>query len=497
MGRPIRSIVIVGGGTAGWTAAAYLNRALGRRVEITVVESERIGRIGVGEATVPTLRNTFAFIGMDEADWMPKCNATFKSAVKFVNWKKRQPGQPEHSYYHPFFVHPEPFATPWERPYFVRMGQGFSTVHYWLRNWMAGDRRTFGEVTNPLQRLCELNKSPRPLPGSGVPDPGFAYAYQFDAALIAQYLRELAVGRGVKHVIADVQRVELDDKGHVSRLHTEQGPVVEGELFIDCSGFRALLIEGALKEPFVSANDYLLCDSAVALPSNNDPEKNDLRPYTQANAQGHGWIWEIPLYHRDGSGYVYCSKTTTASEAEETLRRFMGPRAQDGVKANHIKMRVGHHRRSWVNNVVAIGLSSCFVEPLESTTIFLIEYEIACLLQQLPDSDFDEQRRRRYNELILDAFQDVRDFIVLHYCLTDRDDTEFWRQVRAAPVPDSLQAKIDRFAEGVIMPEGTAVRLFETRSFACILSGMGYPFRRSPPSSTRSTTPPPARCWPR
>src|SRR5262249_42231613 len=160
--------------------------------------------------------------------------------------RKPAAGQTEHVYYHPFFMHPEPLVTPWERPYFVRMGLGFSTVHYWLRNWLAGDRRTFGEVVNPLQRLCELRKAPKPLPGSDAPDPGFPYAYQFDAALIAQYLRDLAVARGVRHIVADVQRVERDDRGYVKRLHTEQGVVVGGELFVDCSGFRALLIEEAL-----------------------------------------------------------------------------------------------------------------------------------------------------------------------------------------------------------------------------------------------------------
>lgn len=478
----IRKIVIVGGGTAGWLSAAYLNRAFGANMEIVVVESERIGRIGVGEATVPTLRDTLAFIGMDEDEWMPRCNATFKSAVKFVGWRKPSVTGQEHVYYHPFFAHPEPLVNPLGRPFFMKSGQGFSLVHPWLKRWLGGQRETFGAVCNPLQRLCELNKSPRPLPGSGVADPRFRYAYQLDAALIAEYLRELATGRGVRHVRLDVVGGTLDERGHIDRLHTEQGVDVEGDLFLDCTGFRGLLINEIVGEPFIRQNNFLLCDSAVAMPARNDPERDDLRPYTTANAMPNGWIWEIPLYHRDGTGYVYSSQTTDGAAAEQSLRAFLGPRCDDAASANHIKMRVGYNRRSWVGNCVAVGLSSCFVEPLESTTIFLIEFELAHILLHFPDLGFDPQFLDRYNSAIQEAFEDMRDFIVMHYCLTNRDDSEFWRRVRhELPIPDSLQVKLARFASGEIMPEGAHLRLFEARSFACILSGMDFPFRRSAP----------------
>lgn len=482
MAHPVKRIVIVGGGTAGWLSAAYLNRAFGDRVAITLIESPRIGRIGVGEATVPTLPTTFAFLGMEEADWMPRCNAAFKSGVRFVNWKKPLPGTTQHAYFHPFFSYPEPQLASFPKPFHARFGTGFSLAHHWMKRWMRGERDvTFGTAANPLQRLCELNKAPKPIPGSGVPDPGFKYAYHFDAALVAEFLRDMAVGRGVVHKRLDVTQVLLDERGFVNKLTTEQGVDVEGDFFLDCSGFRGLLINQALKEPFISQNNYLLCDTAVALPARNDPAGAGLRPYTQANAMGHGWIWEIPLYHRDGTGYVYCSKTTTPSEAEETLRSFLGPRAWD-APANHIKMRVGYNERVWVKNCVAVGLSSLFVEPLESTTIFLIEYQLALLLMHFPDLDFDQTRIDRYNEQILDAYIDLRDFIVMHYCLTDRDDTSFWRAVREAPVPDTLQAKFERFADSVIVPDGTTPRLFETRSLIAILSGMGFDFRKAAPA---------------
>ncbi|MCP2336078.1 tryptophan halogenase family protein [Actinomadura rupiterrae] len=484
MARPIKRVVIVGGGTAGWLSAAYLNRAFGSQVQITLVESERVGRIGVGEATVPTLRTTFAFLGMKEEEWMPACNATYKSAVRFNDWRKPAADGTRHTYYHPFFHVPEPPVGMYEKPFHTRFGKGISLAHFYVKRKLEGDtglRPTFGDAGMALQRLCELNKAPKPLPGSDAPDPRYRYAYHLDAALIAAYLRDLAVGRGVKHVLADVKHVEVDPRGHVERIVTEQEGTIEGDFFLDCTGFRGMIINGALGERFISQNDHLLCDSAVALPARNDPERDGLRPYTSANARKDGWIWEIPLYHRDGTGYVYCGKTTNPGDAEEELRRFLGGRAMD-VPANHIKMRVGYNERSWVGNCCAVGLSSCFVEPLESTTIALIEYQLALLVLHFPDMDFDDQRRDRYNEMIKGAYLDLRDFIVMHYALTNRDDSQFWRNVREAPLPDSLQEKFAEYAESVVTPDGSRLRLFETRSIWAILTGMQFEFTKAPPS---------------
>lgn len=482
MAPPIRKIVIVGGGTAGWLSAAYLNRAFGDRVEITLVESPRIGRIGVGEATVPTLRSTFAFLGMKEEDWMPRCNATFKSAVRFNDWRKPHPGTEHHVYYHPFFTVPEPAVPVYENSFHKRFGRGVSLAHFWTKLRLAGDprvRSTFGDAGMALQRLCEENRAPKPLPGSDAPNPRFRYAYHFDAALIAAYLRDLATGRGVRHLFDEVQSVAVDPRGHIEKVVTASGAELHGELFLDCTGFRGLLINKALHEPFISAQDALLCDSAVALPADHHPD--GIRPYTSASARGGGWIWEIPLFHREGSGYVYSSAFTSPGQAEGHLRDFLGLRDQ-GAEANHIRMRVGHNRRSWVNNCVAVGLSSCFVEPLESTTIALIEYQLALLVLHFPDADLDERRQARYNELMTSAFEDLRDFVVMHYCLTDRDDTEFWQAVREAPIPDSLQEKLVDYAQSVIIPDGSQLRLFETRSLWAILSGMDFEFTKAPPA---------------
>jgi tryptophan halogenase len=483
MADPIEHVVIVGGGTAGWLSAAYINRAFGPKVRVTLVESPNVPRIGVGEATVPTLRTTFAFLGMKEEDWMPKCNAAFKSAVRFNDWRKPAEGAAQHTYYHPFFDVPEPAVRTYEQPFHKRFGRGLSGAHFWLKRRLAGDTslaETFGDAGMALQRLCELNKAPMPLPGTDAPNPGFRYAYHFDAALIAQYLRDLSVSRGVRHILADVTSVRLGADGSITSVVTASGEVA-GDLFLDCTGFRGLLINKALGEPFVSASDYLLCDRAVALPARNDPERDGLRPYTTANAQGNGWIWEIPLYHRDGTGYVYSSAHITPDQAEQHLRDFLGPRAFD-VPGNHISMRVGHNRRSWVKNCVAVGLSSCFVEPLESTTIALIEYQLALLVLHFPDSDFDELRATKYNDLMVSAYEDLRDFIVMHYHLSNRDDTAFWRDVREAPIPDSLRAKLAEYAESIVIPDGSQLRLFETRSLWAILSGMQFPFTKAPPS---------------
>ncbi|GAB6899194.1 tryptophan halogenase family protein [Kineosporia succinea] len=482
MTEQIRRILIVGGGTAGWLSAAYLNRAFGEKVEITLVESPRIPRIGVGEATVPTLRTTFSFLGMEESDWMPKTQAAFKSAVRFNDWRKPAAGQSRHVYYHPFFTVPEPPVPYFEKPFHKRFGRGVSMAHFWLKAHLEGDTRvrdTFGDAGMALQHLCELNKAPKPLPGSEEADPGFRYAYHFDAALIAQYLAELAGSRGVRRVLADVRDVRVDEHGVIEHVVIEDGSVLTADLYLDCTGFRGLLINQALKEPFVSASEYLLCDSAVAMPAAHKP--GDLAPYTSATARDNGWIWEIPLLDREGTGYVYSSRHTGPDEAEKHLRDYLGERAHD-VEANHIRMRVGHNRRSWVGNCVAVGLSSCFVEPLESTTIALIEYQLALLVLHFPDRHDNELRRGRYNDLMVDAFEDLRDFIVMHYTLTDRDDTEFWTDVRKAPIPESLSRKFAEYARSVIIPDGSQLRLFETRSLWAILSGMGFPFTQAPPA---------------
>lgn len=417
---------------------------------------------------------------------MPACNAAFKSAVRFNAWRKPSESGGTHTYYHPFFSVPEPPIPVYDKPFHKRFGRGLSAGHFWLSDRLTGEHRlstphaSFGDDGMALSALCAANRAPKPLPGSGGPDPGFRYAYHFDAALIAGYLKDLAVGRGVTRVVADVVEVGQDTRGHLTHVLTDDGRRVEGDLFVDCTGFRGLLINKTLREPFVSEGNHLLCDSAVALPARHHPD--GLRPYTSATARDHGWIWEIPLFDREGTGYVYSSATSAPDAAETQLRDHLGDRVLDDRGANHIKMRVGRNARSWVRNCVAVGLSSCFVEPLESSTIALIEYQLALLVLHFPDMEFDSVRQSAYNEATANAFEDIRDFIVMHYCLTDRDDTEFWRAVRALDIPDSLAAKFEEYAVGLVVPDMSQMRLFETRSILAILTGMRFPFRKAAPA---------------
>lgn len=486
MSQQVRDVVIIGGGTAGWLSAAYLNRAFAPHVTITLVESPTVPRIGVGEATVPTLRSTFAFLGMREEEWMPRCKAAFKSAVRFDDWRTPRDPERRHTYFHPFFSVPEPPVSTYERPFHKRFGRGVSSAHFWVREHLdtdGGHARTFGTDGMALSALCEANKAPKPLPGSDSADPGYRYAYHFDAALIAEYLRELSTSRGVRRVVGDVVGVDQDERGHITRVHTRadgEHDDIEGDLFIDCTGFRGLLINQTLKEPFLSEGNHLLCDSAVALPATHHP--GGLRPYTTATARSEGWIWEIPLLDREGTGLVYSSGITGSADAEAHLRSYLGGRGSDDDQANHIRMRVGRNERSWVRNCIAIGLSSCFVEPLESSTIALIEYQLALLVLHFPDKDFDHVRQRRYNDATAKAFEDIRDFIVMHYCLTNRDDSEFWRAVRTLDIPDSLGAKFEEYASSVITPDLSEMRLFETRSIWAILTGMEFEFTKAAPS---------------
>ncbi|MEJ7728087.1 MAG: tryptophan halogenase family protein [Polyangiaceae bacterium] len=476
MDNRIRSILIVGGGTAGWLSAAYLNRALGPGVEITLVESTAIGRIGVGEATIPTLRNTMRFLGAEEEEWMPKCNATFKTAIRFVNWTKpARAGTPD-VYYHPFSERPEKLVAAFDQPYFPVLGEGVSIMHYWLREHLQGVAKApMAYACSPGPRLCDLRKSPR---FRESPEHEIASAYHLDAGLLAGFLRDLAMGRGVKHVVADIAEARLDTSGAIQAVICADGLSLTADLYLDCTGFRGLLINQALGEPFISDTPSLLCDSAVAISARNDPGREGIPPYTQATALGHGWVWDIPLYHRNGCGYVYSSAFLGRDEAEAELRAFLGPRAE-GMEPNHIRIRTGRNRNQWVKNCVSVGLSSCFIEPLESTGIFIVEYQLSTLLTLFPDRSFDEARIRRYNEAIGDCYEELRDFVVMHYCTTDRDDTPFWNAVQHdTVVPDSLKEKLDFFATTLPTTDGLKFAVFRARNYGCILAGM----RRLPKS---------------
>jgi tryptophan halogenase len=311
----------------------------------------------------------------------------------------------------------------------------------------------------------------------------YPYAYQFDASLLAEYLKGYAMQRGVRQVIDEVNEVKLAEDGSIAHVVTQSHGAIAGEIFVDCTGFRGLLINQALDEPFISFADSLLCDSAIALQVPTDIDKDGIEPYTTATAMSAGWSWNIPLYGRIGTGYVYASKFQSKDEAELEFRRHLGP-AAEGLRANHIKMRIGRCRNSWVKNCVAIGLSSGFVEPLESTGIFFIQHAIEELVSHLPGNHIDEEMVRSYNRLIAEGIDGVRDFLILHYCTTERTDTEFWRAVKQVALSSDLQERLDIWKHR--LPNAKNINPtyhgFEFYSYSVMLLGLNYHPQRSLPA---------------
>ncbi|HVT57484.1 MAG TPA: tryptophan halogenase family protein [Thermoanaerobaculia bacterium] len=476
------SVVIVGGGSAGWMTAAYLRKALDAVDSITVIESSAINTIGVGEATFSTIRLFFDFLGLDEKDWMPSCNCTYKIAIRFVNWQ----AGPGH-FYHPF-----------ER---LPVVDGYSLGEWWLK--LKRGKEPFDYSCFNAPALCDHQRSPRFLDGKVFDEKvqeifarepvarnnqlmhhqvQYPYAYHFDATLLAHFLRDYAMARGVKHIVDNVEDVPLREDGSIAHIVTGEHGAIAGDLYVDCTGFRGLLLNKALGEPFISFSDSLLCDSAVALRVPVDIEANGINPFTTATAMSAGWIWNIPLYGRVGTGYVYGSRFQDKDDAEREIRAHLGP-ASDSCPANHIKMRIGRSRRSWVKNCVAIGLSSGFVEPLESTGIFFIQHGIEELVHHFPALQADEEMIKSYNRAVAGCIDGVRDFLILHYRGTDRRDTEFWKATEKVTLPPYLAERLALWKARLPNDRNITPYYhgFESYSYAVMLLGLGYQPRTSLP----------------
>ena len=420
--RLISSIVIVGGGSAGWMTAAALCNALQARCKITLIESEQIGTVGVGEATIPPIRTFNDMLGIDERDFVRATQGSFKLGIEFVNW-----GKLGGRYFHPFGPH----------------GRAFDIVglhQHWLKAKQEGETASFDEHSMAWA-LARAGKFMRPSPDPRSVLSTFDYAYHFDAGLYAKFLRAYSEARGVERVEGKIAKVAQDgETGFVTQVSLEDGRSFGGDLFIDCSGFRGLLIEDALKTGYEDWSHWLPCDRAVAMPCT---KAGDFTPYTRSTAQAAGWQWRIPLQHRTGNGYVYCSQFISDDEAEATLRASLD--GEPLAKANRLKFVTGQRKQFWNKNVVAIGLSSGFLEPLESTSLHLIQAGISKLLALFPTKDFDPLVRDEYNRIASTEFERIRDFIILHYKLTTRDDAALWRYCAAMSIPDSVQFKIDHF----------------------------------------------------
>jgi tryptophan 7-halogenase len=446
----IQKILIVGGGTAGWMAAAAMSKILGPGyAEITLIESDDIGIVGVGEATIPQIRLFNAMLGLDENEFVRETKGSFKLGIQFVDW-----GAPGETYIHPF------------GPYGLDM-EGVSFHAFWLRLNQAGVGHPIDDFSLQAS-AAKRGKFMRPIDAGNSPLSKIAYAFHFDAGLYARYLRRLAEQRGVIRKEGRIVDVALrGEDGFVEAVTNESGERYEADLFIDCSGFRGLLIEGALKTGYEDWRPWLPCDRAVAVPCERvgGPE-----PYTRSTAREAGWQWRIPLQHRVGNGYVYSSNFISDDEAAATLLANLD--AEPLGDPRFLRFVGGRRKKSWNKNVVALGLSSGFMEPLESTSIHMIQSGIANLMTMFPDQGFEQAEIDRYNRLVREEAERVRDFLVLHYNATRRTDSPFWDYCRTMPIPDGLAEKYELFkSRGRVFREN--LELFNDTSWFAVMVGQG------------------------
>ncbi|MDJ0945521.1 MAG: tryptophan 7-halogenase [Kiloniellales bacterium] len=464
MAEPIREITIVGGGTAGWMAAVFLITRLNKRpgkppIRVTLVESPNVPTVGVGEATVPGMRELLRQLDISEATFIERCNASFKLGVRFVNWDKRPDGSPA-CYDHPF----------------DGLGvaiQGVNPAYHYHRFGRGGRLANLGDALSPSTRLIDERRGPKTVDQDDY-DYAVGYAYHLDAGLFAALLREVAVERGVLHLLDDVDDLERDDRGHISALILRTQGRRPVELVIDCTGFRSLILQQALEEPFEPFSRHLFNDKALAVQIPHR-DVSGLEPCTRSTALGAGWVWRVPLYSRIGTGYVFSSRFRSDQEAIDEFLQHLGSEGA-GAEPRVIPMRIGRARRTWVGNCIAVGLSGGFIEPLESTAIFIIEASLRWLAANLPDRDFDPALQARYNERTRGLYEEVRDFIALHYLTSNRRDSAYWQAVQEElEVPDSLKTRLAAWRER--LPEESDFErtyLFGYWSYLIVLFGKHF-----------------------
>lgn len=458
-----RRILIVGGGTAGWLTAAYLAKSLelshGGGLAITLIESPEIGTIGVGEGTFPTIRTTLQFLGIDEMQFIREASATFKQGVLFRDWL-RAPADGEHShYFHPF-----------EAPFY---SEGASLVPYWLLQDEA-TRLPFAEAVTFQNRVAEERRGPK-RPNEGDYQGPLNYAYHFDAAKLAVVLAERARGLGVHHIEDRLRDVRLDASGAIAEIVTENHGAMQADLYIDCTGFRAELIDGAMSVPFKPARKHLLTNRALTCKIPYDRPDAPLESYTIAAAHEAGWTWDIGLEDARGIGCVYSSDHIDDARAEQILRGYIGAGDAE-ISARKIEFEAGYRERQWVKNCVAVGLSGGFLEPLESTGLVLIEAAIGMIAELFPHNGPIDAPARRFNELMTARYDNIVNFLKLHYCLSQRPEP-FWRDnADPASIPDKLADLLEqwRYRPPARFDFTLDVESFAFFNYQYILYGMGF-----------------------
>jgi tryptophan halogenase len=457
--QPVKSVTIVGGGTAGWMTAAILSQWLSK-VEIKLIESEQIGTIGVGEATIPHIRNALALAGVDTLKMISESKATFKLGIQFVDW-----GAPGEKYIHGFgkigrdvlWLHPHQLWLAARE----RVRDQIKHFDHYALNCVASLRNKFAfpDASNRNSPLADID-----------------FAYHFDASLFARYLRSESEARGVDRVEGRiVQVIQNPESGHVERVRLDDGREVGGDLFVDCSGMRAILIGDALGVGYEDWNQWLLCDRAQAVPC---ASVEPLTPYTRSTARKAGWQWRIPLQHRIGNGYVYASNLLSDEEAAGTLLANLDGEALADPRP--VSFRPGRRLKVWEKNVVAIGLSSGFLEPLESTSIHLIQTGVHRLLAMFPAAGFSQADTDEYNFQARTEYEDVRDFIIAHYKVTRRTGDPFWDYVQAMDVPDTLNERFELFRSSGRFFKHNAQELFSEESWVQVLLGQGFEMKADP-----------------
>ncbi len=462
MVTPVRNVVIVGGGTAGWlTAGIIAARHKGRiphSFSVTLVESPNVPIIGVGEGTWPTLRSTLKKMGVSETDFFRECDASFKQGAKFAKWTT---GAEDDAYYHPLVL-PE----------------GFERVNL-VPHWLAHDSdQSFCDAVCPQGKICDDGLAPK-----AITTPEYEgaanYAYHLDAGKFAPFLtRHCTEKLGVRHVLADVQRVEMNENGDIRAIVTEQAGEIEGDLFIDCTGFRALLLGDALGVPFKDCNDVLFCDTALAVQVPYESESSAIASNTISTAQSSGWIWDIGLPTRRGTGHVYSSSHISDDEAERELRAYLGGAGAD-LPVRKISIRSGHRETFWKRNCVAVGLAAGFLEPLEASAIVLIELSAKLIAEQMPaNREVMDVIASRFNATTHYRWGRIIDFLKLHYVLTKREDSDFWRDnLRKESIPERLQELLLlwKYQSPWFHDEFDRIEeVFPAASYQYVLYGMGF-----------------------